>query len=99
MSVDDLSPTGKSSVGRSATSVGRCSGGAVHGHRSQAHRDCEGRRHGHGRGRVQGAELFGGGAGGGGLRGLGLSLMQACDRVGELGELLREQEQLPQLGR
>ena len=34
-----------------------------------------------------------------GLRGVGLGLTQACDRVDEPAELLREQEQLPHLAR
>lgn len=77
--------------------MGRRSDGVVHGGGSQARRRCEGRRHD--RGRVQGAELFGGGSCGGRLRGLGLGLAQACDRIGESAELLRELQQLPPLRR
>jgi hypothetical protein len=48
---------------------------------------------------VQGTELFGSGACGGRLRGSGLCLTQACDRVDEGDELLRELQQLPRLRR
>ncbi len=95
IAVDGPSSTGMSSIG---TSVGRCCGGAVHDDGSQARQGGRRRRR-HPSRASQGKELFGSGACGGRLRGLGLCLTQTCDRVGEADELLRELQQLPRLRR
>ena len=67
------------------------------GHGSQGRHGRQ--RCGHALSRVQRTELFGGGACGGGLRGVGLGLAEPCDCVGESAELLRELQQLPCLRR